>query len=73
MALLSPVVMPAENSGAVSLDKTMSEIRTWLDGERTEPVQFRTVVDRTSLGFEISFRQERDAERFQKRFAWLLR
>ena len=63
----------AKNFGGMSLDKTMNEIRAWLDGERIEPIQFKTVVGRAGLGFEISFRREREAERFQERFASLLR
>lgn len=69
MALLSPVVARPENS---PLDKTMRDIRSWLASERIEPIFFKTVVDGNGLGFEISFRDERDAERFQKRFASLL-
>jgi hypothetical protein len=73
MALLIPVVVQAENSRKMPLDKTMRDIRIWLDGERIAPVQFKTVVGRAGLGFEISFRCEREAERFQERFAALLR
>jgi hypothetical protein len=64
MALLIPVVVQAENSRKMPLDKTMRDIRIWLDGERIAPVQFKTVVGRAGLGFEISFRCEREAERF---------
>jgi hypothetical protein len=72
MALLTPVVVQAENSRNMPLAKTMRDIRTWLDSERIEPVQFKTVVGRAGLGFEISFRQEHEAQRFQERFASLL-
>jgi hypothetical protein len=72
MALLTPIMVQAENSINASLDKTMRDIRTWLDSERIEPVYFKTVVGRAGLGFEISFRREREAERFQERFASLL-
>jgi hypothetical protein len=69
MALLTPVVVQA---GDMPLAKAMSEIRAWLNNERIEPVEFKTVVGRAGLGFEISFRGEREAERFQQRFASLL-
>jgi len=72
MALLSPVVVQAENSRNLPLAKTMKDIRTWLDSERIEPVDFKTVVGRAGLGFEIRFRDESEAERFQERFAALL-
>jgi hypothetical protein len=72
MALLIPVVVQAENSASAPLAKTMREIRIWLDSERIEPVHFKTVVGRCRLGFEISFRKEDEAGRFQDRFASLL-
>jgi hypothetical protein len=72
VALLAPVVVQAEKSGNAPLDKTMRDIRAWLDAERIEPVHFKTIVGRAGLGFEISFRREREAERFQERFASLL-
>jgi hypothetical protein len=50
----------------------MRDIRIWLDSERIEPVDFKAVVGRVGLGFEISFRDEHEAERFQERFASLL-
>jgi hypothetical protein len=69
MALLSRVALQAENSRNAPLIKVLNEIRTRLDGERIEPVRFKLVVGRSGLGFEISFRNEREAERFQERFA----
>jgi len=72
MALLSPVTLQAETSRNAPLAKVLNEIHTWLDREQVEPVRFRIVVGRSGLGFEISFRNEREAERFQGRFASLL-
>jgi hypothetical protein len=63
----TPTVIRVENLG-----KTMNAIRTWLDAEKIQPIEFRTVVGRVGLGFEISFRSEREAERFQERFASLV-
>lgn len=72
MAFLSPVPLEAENSRGAPLVKVLNEIRTWLDTEQVEPVRFEIVVGRRGLGFEISFRTEREAECFQERFASLL-
>ena len=72
MALLTPVVLHADNRPNTPLGSAMNEIRTWLNGEKIEPVEFRTVVGEGGLGFEISFRHEREAERFRRRFAALL-
>jgi hypothetical protein len=72
MGLLSPVPLRPENRGYAPLFKVLNEIRTWLDSERIEPIRFKMVVGRSGLGFEISFRSEREAERFRERFASLL-
>jgi hypothetical protein len=72
MALLTLAVARREISGNSPLVETMRAIRSWLDDEGIEPAQFKTVVGRKGLGFEISFRSECEAERFQKRFASLL-
>jgi type II secretory pathway component PulL len=72
MAWLSPVALQEESAGNAPLVKVLNEIRTWLDSERVEPVRFKMVVSRSGLGFEISFRNEHEAERFQERFASLL-
>jgi hypothetical protein len=72
MAWLSPIALQAENSGNAPLAKVLNEVRAWLDSEQVEPIRFKIVAGRSGLGFEISFRNEREAERFQERFASLL-
>jgi hypothetical protein len=73
MALLSPVMVDGEISLKTPLAKAMNEIRIWLDNERIEPAEFRTIVSRAGLEFEISFHNGWGAERFQARFASLPR
>jgi hypothetical protein len=65
--MATPTVIRAEN-----LDNTMKDIRIWLDAEKIQPMDFRTVVGHAGIGFEISFRFEQEAERFQQRFAPLV-
>jgi hypothetical protein len=48
--------------------RVVSDIREWLERENIEPSHFQTIVNATSLGFEISFTNERDAVRFRQRF-----
>ena len=72
MALITPIVMRAENRPDTPLGRTMNEIRTWLDTEKIQPVNFKTIVSSAGFGFEISFKSEREAERFQQRFPALL-
>ena len=50
MALLAPAVVQPKARGGMSLDETMRDIRTRLDSERIEPVQFKTVVGRPAWG-----------------------
>jgi hypothetical protein len=65
--MATPTVIRAENLG-----KTMNDIRTWLDAEKIQPVEFKTIVSHAGIGFEISFRSEQEAERFQQRFVMLV-
>jgi hypothetical protein len=72
MTLGIPSVIRTETLRDTPLGSTMAEIRMWLDSEKIEPVEFKTVVSRGAVGFEISFKRDRDAERFQQRFGSLL-
>jgi hypothetical protein len=65
--MVTPAVIRAENLG-----NTMNDIRTWLDAEKIQPVEFKTVVGHAGVGFEISFRCEQEAQRFHERFASLV-
>jgi hypothetical protein len=46
----------------------MNEVRFWLDENKIEPVDFKTVVGREGIGFEIRFRKEEEGDRFQRAF-----
>jgi hypothetical protein len=72
MAIPVPFVIHAEDRSRSPLGKTMNEIRTWLDDEKIQPTEFKTIVTQAGLGFEISFKSEWEADRFQRRFAGLV-
>ena len=72
MALRTPVVVQPKATRDMPFGETMRDIRIWLDSERIQPAEFKAVVGRAGLGFEISFNDESEAERFQERFAFLL-
>ena len=72
MALRTPLVVQPKTAGNTPFAETMKDIRIWLDSEGIEPADFKAVVGRVGLGFEISFNDQREAERFQKRFASLI-
>lgn len=65
--MATPTVIRADNLG-----KTMKDIRMWLDAEKIEPTDFKTIVGRGGLGFEISFRSEQEARHFRERFSSLV-
>ena len=71
MPVRTPVSMHMENLPNTPLASTLAEFRTWLDSEKIEPVDFKMVVNGLDFGFEISFKNDRDAERFQQRFGRL--
>ena len=72
MVLRTPVVVQPKTTRDMPFAETMKDIRIWLDSERIQPAEFKAVVGRAGLGFEISFNDEREAERFQERFASLI-
>ena len=49
----------------VSYAEIMNRLRTWLDTAKIQPTNFRSVAD----GFELSFRNERDARLFAEEFS----
>jgi hypothetical protein len=72
MALRTPLVVQPKTTRDTAFAETMKDIRIWLDSERIQPAEFKVVVGRAGLGFEISFNDESEAERFQERFASLM-
>ena len=72
MALGISNVIRTANLRDTPLGNTMNEIRIWLDSEKIQPMAFKTIVSRGTVGFEITFKSERDAERLQQRFRPLL-
>jgi hypothetical protein len=69
---VASIIIHAETAPGSPLGKTMNQIRLWLDSERIEPTEFKTVVGRAGLEFEIRFKSEWEAERFQQQFPSLL-
>jgi hypothetical protein len=53
-------------SSGEQLGKTMN--RTWLDSEKIQPAEFRTMADAKGYVFTIGFRNLNDADRFRAQF-----
>jgi hypothetical protein len=72
MASTLPAAIRAEPLPSTPFSSTLKEIRRWLDSENIQPTDFKTIVSRAGVGFEISFRSEVEAQRFQRRFRSLV-
>jgi hypothetical protein len=54
----------------VSLDTPHSEIRSWLDSRKIEPIEFKTLpLDGGAIALNIRFRSEDEAYLFERAFA----
>jgi len=62
--------MPVDQTAEICYGEILSEIRTWLDKHKIEPVLFKpaAVIGRHGLGFEITFRSPEQARQFEKAF-----
>jgi hypothetical protein len=69
LVLTTSTKIEVNRPAGAPIGSIMSEIRSWLDQHKIEPVDFKTVVGREGIGFEIRFRTEGEAERFQREFA----
>ena len=69
MTLKSPLTVAFERQ-TLALVETMSEMRSWLDQQKIQPVEFRTarVDGGFRLRFELHFAQEDEAVLFERRF-----
>ena len=47
----------------------MSRLRTWLDQQKMQPIHLK-LAPRGRVGFEIGFRNDADATRFESVFDW---
>ena len=68
LVLTSAIKIEVNRPVGTPIGQIMNEIRSWLDENRIEPVDFRTLVGREGIGFEIRFRTEQEGERFQRAF-----
>ena len=65
MALTTHISITVERP---SLGRTMNQIRSWLDSKKIQPASFQPIVAGGGIIFEISFRDEHEAQLFQRDF-----
>jgi hypothetical protein len=71
MDTASPLTVFVPKPAAVSYGEAMSRLRMWLDSQKMQLATFK-LAPLGRVGFEISFRSEDDAIRFQGGFGWPL-
>ena len=69
MVLATPIKIEVHRPTGTPIGDILNEVRSWLDRNRIEPIEFKTAVGRKGIGFEIRFRTEDEAQRFQREFA----
>ena len=70
MALSFPFVVRVEVKPGASFGYTMNQIRSWLDRRKIQPALFQPVTEPDrGVGFEIGFKSEEEAHRFEGDFA----
>lgn len=66
--LSSPLIVRIEKSGK-AFGAAMNEIRTWLDGHKIQPADFRPGECKAGrVAFEITFKREDEARLFEQEF-----
>lgn len=68
MTLTNRNVIRIEVPFGTSFGTTMNEIRTWLDSNKIQPANCRSVQISTGTELEINFHNEDDASRFEQQF-----
>jgi hypothetical protein len=63
-----PRAVQVRVSTNMSLGQVMSTIRTWLDDQKIQPLDFKTAVDATGVILSTRFRRDDEAELFRQRF-----
>jgi hypothetical protein len=68
LVLTSAIKITINRPAGTPIRQIINEIRSWLDENGIEPMDFRTLVGREGIGFEIRLRTEEESERFQRAF-----
>ena len=67
MANSNPLIVRFDAPLGMTFGVAMNNIRTWLDSNKIQPLNFRPTVG-PGIAFELSFRAEHEARRFRKQF-----
>ena len=67
--MLSPTPNVRVEKPAEALAETMNAIRSWLDHNRIEPIEFKTEPASGTVAIKVRFRSGHEAELFEREFA----
>jgi hypothetical protein len=67
----SPLTVFVPKPAGIPYGEAMNRVRTWLDNQKMQPSLFK-LAPLGRVGFEIGFRSDDDATRFQNGFGWSL-
>jgi hypothetical protein len=68
MAITTPGIVRIRKPATASYGEAMSQFRMWLDSNKIQPVSFKPAVLEGRAGFEVTFRNEDEALRFDQHF-----
>jgi hypothetical protein len=64
---VSPIMIRIEPR-ETSLAQIMNEVRAWLDSNKIEPVDFKTIISHRGVGCELRFQKHEQADLFKREF-----
>jgi hypothetical protein len=66
--MITPHKARVRVSRGEALGDVMKTLRTWLDGQKIEPTEFKTIVDARGFTLDFGFASAIDADRFRNQF-----
>ena len=64
--MIDPYVVRVRVSSGQPLADAMNRLRIWLDHQKIQPAEFKTITDAKGYALDIAFRSVTDAERFRR-------
>src|ERR1043165_1752566 len=55
MVVATPIKIEVHRPTGTPIGDILNEVRSWLDRNRIEPIEFKTAVGREGIGFEIRY------------------
>jgi len=66
--MVDPYMVRVRVSPGEPLGDAMSKLRSWLDSQKIQLAEFKTIPDAKGYVFDVAFRSINDAARFRNQF-----